>query len=209
MPDWSALCAWTREVAGLELADAQIAQLAAHLDILLFWNRRLALVSQRDPEVIVAKHVADSLFAAAHCAGAARIADLGSGAGFPGLPIAICWPDAWVILIESRGKKATFLEEAARAAHTRNLTVCNARIEVLAATDQHASQYGVVTARALTDLQRFADLARPFLAPDGRALAMRSSADRHGSAGPVPAEVISYQLPDGTPRRLMVFGPRR
>lgn len=202
--DWSALVEWVAATAGISLTPAQVDQLRAYLDTLVLWNRKMALVSQRDATQIIDKHIADSLFAAAHCADGEPVIDLGSGAGFPGLPIAIARPSAEVCLVEARGKKASFLEEACRTASIRNVAVCHARIEALADSAQHRARYAVVTARALTDTVQFLALAQPFLRPGGRAIAMRStSEDRTGE--PANAQEILYQLPDGTPRRLLVM----
>jgi 16S rRNA (guanine527-N7)-methyltransferase len=202
--DWEALRQWSAQVAGLRLDTGQLDGLRAYVEVLLFWNRKLALVSQAAPGDIIAKHVADSLFVAAQCGAAERVVDLGSGAGFPGLPIALARPRAAVCLIESRGKKASFLEEAARASGARNLTVCNARIEAVAVRPEHRGQYTVATARALTSAGEFLRLAEPFLTATGRALAMRSTAESRAGQ-PVPAAELRYVLPDGTPRRLLVF----
>src|SRR5262245_34655782 len=202
--DWTALVDWSAAVAGVDLTSAQLGQLRAYLDTLLLWNRKVALVSQRDPRQIVSKHIADSLFAAGRCAGAAAIIDLGSGAGFPGLPIAIARPTARVCVVEARGKKASFLEEACRTASIRNARVCHTRIEALAADPAYRARYALATARALSSVARFLELARPFLAPGGQAIAMRA-ADEHREAEPSDAREIAYQLPDGTPRRLLIL----
>ena len=201
--EWCALVEWAAAKASLVLAPAQIDQLRAYLDTLLLWNRKLALVSQRDPEQILTKHFADSLFAASHCSDGEAVVDLGSGAGFPGLPIAVSRPASPVCLIESRGRKVSFLEEACRAASIRNTTVRNARIETVAAEPAHHQRYAVATARALARTDRLLALARPLLAPGGRAIAMRSVGEAL-DGDPPGAEEIRYELPDGTPRRLLI-----
>jgi 16S rRNA (guanine527-N7)-methyltransferase len=202
MSDWNALREWSERVAGLPLSDPQLDQLRAYLDVLLFWNRKMALVSQSDPAVILAKHFADSLFVAARCTSAAAVADLGSGAGFPGIPIAIAAPSARVCLIESRAKKASFLDAARRATSAHNVLVCNTRIEALAADPAHRARYAVVTARALSGLRDLLDQSRLFLAPGGRTLAMRSVGEQIPDLPQV--EDVTYRLPDGTPRRLLI-----
>ena len=202
--DWQRLREWALEVAALDLDTHHLDRLRAYLDTLLLWNRRLALVSQREPAEILAKHFADSLFAAAQCRDDAAVVDLGSGAGFPGLVIAIVHPGARVTLIESRGKKASFLETAARAVAARNVTVCNARIEDVGATVDHQGRYSVAMARALTTTAELLRMAAPFLAPGGRALAMRSVGEDR-AVEPPPARELAYTLPDGTPRRLLVY----
>jgi 16S rRNA (guanine527-N7)-methyltransferase len=197
---WRALGEWTASAADLTLSAAQLSQLRAYLETLLLWNRKLALVSQQNPAQIITKHIADSLFIASRCTDGESVADLGSGAGLPGLPIAIARPSSRVCLVESRGRKVSFLEEARRIAAVRNAQVCHARIETLASDPTHRGGYAVVTARALTSLDEFLALARPLLAPGGRAIAMRAIGEDESSS----AETIHYELPDRTPRRLLL-----
>ena len=98
-----------------ELTDAQAEALESHYDLLVRWNRTLNLTAIRDLPEIVERHYGESIFLAAHLpAGPLRIADVGSGAGFPGLPVAIYRADCVVTLIESHQRKAVFLKEAAR-----------------------------------------------------------------------------------------------
>lgn len=199
--DWAGLARWSAATAGLPLDAGQLAQLDAYVETLLTWNRKLALVSQNDRRVIADKHVADSLVAAAHCAGAASIVDLGSGGGFPALPIAIALRQTRVTLIESRGAKASFLEEACRSASIRNATVRHARIAEVARVE--AAAYEIATARALATTAEVVAAATPLVRPDGRIIAMRSIGEgREGE--PSDAQEIAYSLPDGTKRRLLV-----
>ena len=204
--DWEALFEWAEATAGLALPTVQREQLRLYLDILLLWNRKLALVSQPEPTQIINKHIADSLFAAARCKDGEAVVDLGSGAGFPGLPIAIARPAAHVCLIEARGKKASFLEEVCRTASIRNALVCHTRIETASADPVHRQRYDLATARALTTTTGFLNLARPFLGPDGRALAMRSVTEPRAAELP-ESEEVPYRLPDLTPRRLLIMRP--
>jgi len=93
-----------------------IAQLEAHFELLARWNRKLNLVRIRDRSEAIQRHYNESLFVAHHLpVGAWRIADVGSGAGFPGFPVAVVRPDCLVTLIESHQRKAVFLREASRS----------------------------------------------------------------------------------------------
>jgi 16S rRNA (guanine527-N7)-methyltransferase len=156
------------------LADEQLWQLSAYLDLLLKWNAKTNLTAIRDPEQIVARHFGESLFAAEHLlAGepARSEIDLGSGAGFPGLPIAIYAPQAQVTLIESQNKKATFLKEVARSLPLENVTVFSGRGET------YPDKADVVTMRAV---ERFGDavkVAAKLVTPGGR-LALLVGADQ-------------------------------
>ena len=90
-------------------------QLSLYLELLLKWNARTSLTAIRDPEQIVVRHFGESLFAATHLpSGVSTVLDLGSGAGFPGLPLQLLHPHLQVTLAESQGKKASFLREAVR-----------------------------------------------------------------------------------------------
>jgi 16S rRNA (guanine527-N7)-methyltransferase len=121
------------------LADAQLAQLAAYLEILHRWNARMNLTAIKDPEQVVTRHFGESLFAAQRlfpggpgCPQPGQgesVVDIGSGAGFPGLPIKIWQPELQVWLLESQSKKATFLKEVVRALDLQRVSVMNVRAE--------------------------------------------------------------------------------
>jgi len=97
------------------LSPIQIKQLERHYELLIRWNKVLNLTSIRDPTEIIKRHYAESLFLGQHLpSGSLRIADIGSGAGFPGIPVAILRPDCSVCLIESHQRKSVFLREATR-----------------------------------------------------------------------------------------------
>ena len=99
----------------LEVPASILPQLSTYLDLLLKWNARTNLTAIRDPEEIVRRHFGEGLFTATHLdPSTATLLDFGSGAGFPGLPIALLRPDIQVTLAESQNKKATFLREAVR-----------------------------------------------------------------------------------------------
>ncbi len=117
----------------IELSPLQIQQLEKHFDLLNRWNRVLNLTGIRKPEEIVERHYCESLFLATHLpSGALRIGDIGSGAGFPGIPLAIARPECLVALIESHQRKSVFLREAAR--ELANVKVIALRAENLTET---------------------------------------------------------------------------
>jgi 16S rRNA (guanine527-N7)-methyltransferase len=89
-------------------------QLATYLDLILKWNARTNLTAIRTQEEIARRHFGESLFAAAHVGDCATVLDFGSGAGFPGVPMQLLWPDLRITLAESQGKKAAFLREVCR-----------------------------------------------------------------------------------------------
>jgi 16S rRNA (guanine527-N7)-methyltransferase len=121
-----------------------LSQLSTYLDLLLKWNARTNLTAIRHPEAIVRRHFGESLFTAAHLPPAESLLDIGSGAGFPGLPIQLAIPTLAVTLAESQGKKAGFLREAVRVLGLRT-EVWGDRVEKMPA----ARTFDVVTLRAV------------------------------------------------------------
>lgn len=157
-------------LAALQLdADALAPPLLAYLALLLRWNAAYNLTAIRDPHEMLGKHLLDSLAMAAFVPDAA-LADLGSGAGLPGIPLAIARPGCRVTLVESNGKKARFLREAVRVLGLPNARVAHSRAEAL----DEPGAYAAITARALATLDRIVKVGGHLLAPHGRLLAMKA-----------------------------------
>jgi len=117
----------------LTLSGAQAEALEAHYDLLCRWNSRLNLTSIDSMEEAVERHYCEALFLAVHLPRASlRIVDIGSGAGFPGIPVAVVRPDCFVILVESHTRKSVFLREATR--QFSNVTVLGKRAEAISDT---------------------------------------------------------------------------
>ena len=144
----------------------------------LLAQERASVSSVTDPEQAWKVHVADSLsgLEVLELASAERIADIGSGAGFPGLVLAAALPKAQVDLIESVGRKCDFISRAIEAAALANARVLNARSEELAAGDGRES-YDAVTARAVGRLSTLAELASPLLREAGALVAWKGRRD--------------------------------
>ena len=149
--------------------DAQ-GKLLAYLDLLAKWNRTYNLTAVRDREDMVSRHLLDSLAVLPFVHGQ-NIADLGSGAGLPGIPLAIARQDIAVTLVESNGKKARFLREAIRSLPLTNVTVAQARVQ------DATGVFDTVTARAFASLPDMLAWGGHLLAPDGRWLALKGHAD--------------------------------
>jgi 16S rRNA (guanine527-N7)-methyltransferase len=125
------------------LSSAQLSRFAVYLDLLLRWNARLNLTAVRDPDEILSRHFVECIAAAqALPDGISTLLDFGSGAGFPGIPIALCRPEIAVTLAESQGKKAGFLQECVRTLGL-NASVHSGRAENL------ERRFSCVTLRAV------------------------------------------------------------
>ena len=132
-------------------------RLSVYLDLLLKWNARTNLTAIRDPEEIVRRHFGESLFAGQHIGPCPTLLDLGSGAGFPGLPIAILHPEMRVTLAESQNKKSTFLREAVRTLALQNTEIWPARVESM----PPGRQFHTVTMRAVDNMAAAITAATP------------------------------------------------
>jgi 16S rRNA (guanine527-N7)-methyltransferase len=144
----------------------------------LLGGERASVSSVTDPERAWRVHVEDSLtgLEVPELAEAERIADIGSGAGFPGLVLAVALPDSQVDLIESVGRKCEFIQRAIDAAEIPNAMVLNARSEEIA-TDDRRESYDAVTARAVGRLSTLAELASPLLRENGVLVAWKGKRD--------------------------------
>jgi 16S rRNA (guanine527-N7)-methyltransferase len=165
---------------GLTATPAARARIDGHVRLLLAWTSAINLTAIRDPADIAVRHVLDSLSALAFVPGlttAAGILDLGSGGGFPGLPIAAFVPSTAVALVEPVGKKARFLETVVAAtAMGERVTVTQARAEALAGDPPHRDRWPVVTSRAVGSMADLVELAFPLLDAGGALVAWKRGA---------------------------------
>ncbi len=157
---------------GIELSREVLSQFGVYLQELQTWNARVNLTGLRSPRDMVIKHFLDSLAVLPFLNNAPSLADLGSGAGFPGLVLKLARPDLALTLVESRGKKVAFLEYLAALWQLPGVEVIQAHL-----TSKLAREWGprftMVTSRATFSLKRFLELAAPLLLPGGRALALK------------------------------------
>jgi 16S rRNA (guanine527-N7)-methyltransferase len=187
----------------LGVEQAYAAPLLAYLALLARWNRTYNLTAIRDPREMVVRHLLDSLAMRAHIR-SGTLADLGTGPGLPGIPLAITRPQLQVTLVESNGKKARFLREALRQLGLRNARVAESRAE---AVDEPAA-YAYLTARALDTLQGIIGVGGHLLQPGGSLLAMKG-VHPHEEIAQLPAgwqlqSVVPLQVPGLTGERHLV-----
>lgn len=164
------------QALGLALNDAQVQTLLAYQDWVAKWNKVYNLTAVRDPQEMLTHHLLDSLaviaplrrhLAQAGLAGGARLLDVGSGAGLPGVVIAIACPEVDVSCVDTVAKKALFVQQVAAALRLPNLHGVHARVENLTQT------FDVVTSRAFASLLDFTAWSRQALAEQGVWLAMK------------------------------------
>ena len=153
---------------GVGLSDQQIEGLERYLALLEKWNRVYNLTAIREPERMVTHHLLDSLTILPHVRGP-RVLDVGSGAGLPGIPLALASPELAVTLLDSSHKKAAFLQQAVAELQLANTNVVTARVE----SWQTDARYDTIVSRAFADLGEFVSAAARLLAPGGTIAAMK------------------------------------
>jgi 16S rRNA (guanine527-N7)-methyltransferase len=189
-------------------------QISTYIDLLLRWNARINLTAVRHPDEIVTRHFGESFFLARHLFPASsepqalQVLDLGSGAGFPALPLKIWSPNIRLTLVESNHKKATFLREAVRSITLTNVNVIAERAETLLRQDP--PQADVVTLRAVERFDTALPLAIRFLAPAARIALLIG--DSQFSTLSKLALTIGWCQPIGIPQshsKVLAIGVRR
>lgn len=148
------------------LSNEQLTQISAYLDLLFKWNSKMNLTAVRDPEEIVTRHFGESFFAARHLFPTPDFPktaiDVGSGAGFPGVPLKIWGPALSLTLIEANQKKATFLREVIRSLQLEGVTILNQRVENVRA------EADLVSLRAVEQFESIVPVASRLLRENGK-----------------------------------------
>jgi len=163
------------ETLGRPLTDEAVSQFRVYADLLLDANRHMNLTAVTEPAEIYRRHFLDSL---ALCRvtnfDGKRVIDVGTGAGFPGLPIKLAWADCDMTLLDSLQKRVSFLEQVCGALGLSGVTALHSRAEELGREDAHRVVYDIALSRAVARLDLLAELCLPFVKPGGLFLAMKT-----------------------------------
>lgn len=200
------------DALGLELSAAQLDQLLGYLELIAKWNKVYNLTAVRDPEEMLVQHLFDSLAAVGPLrrqtgGRPARLLDVGSGAGLPGVVFAICCPEVQVDCVDTVGKKAAFIQQAAAQLQLANLRGVHDRVENL------KGPYDVVSSRAFASLPDFVTWSAGALAEQGVWLAMKGKHPEAEIADlPSTAEMFHVEqlhVPELSAERCIVWMRRR
>ncbi|HIK75234.1 MAG: 16S rRNA (guanine(527)-N(7))-methyltransferase RsmG [Alcanivorax sp.] len=203
MTDRDRLAGGLREL-GLSLDDAQQQALLAYRDLLVKWNRAYNLTAVRDPGEMIQRHLLDSLSVLAHLDDRDTL-DVGTGAGLPGIPLAIARPDLRFVLLDSNGKKTRFVRHARRELGLSNVEVVNTRVE------QYRNAPSQIISRAFAALPDMLQALAPLITDGSRVLAMKAAAADQELAG-LPdgwrARVAPLSVPGLAEARVLVIASR-
>jgi 16S rRNA (guanine527-N7)-methyltransferase len=182
------------KVFGIDLEEKKIEDFERYLRELLKWNQKINLTAIRTEKGIVLKHFLDSLSVNPYLSGACALLDIGSGAGFPGIPLKIVNAGLEVTLIDSVQKKVAFQRHIIRTLHLTGIEAIHGRVQDPEVTQRLKERFDVVISRAFSDLSTLLILSQPFLKKGGKVLAMKGK--REGEGDPSSSER------EGAPLRL-------
>jgi 16S rRNA (guanine527-N7)-methyltransferase len=160
------LLAGAREI-GVLLSREQIKQFSLYLNELLLWNQKMNLTSITKSVDIVTKHFLESLMLVRYIRGKHSLLDLGSGAGFPGIPVKIVMPDIGVILLDSREKKVFFQRHIIRMLGLKGIDAIHERADDMAQKEKYRESFDIVVSRAFASLEVIFRMGAPFIKKGG------------------------------------------
>ena len=199
---------------GVQLTPEQMHAFQTFSRDLIAANERVNLTAITDPDAITLKHFLDALSLAPLVRTAQTLIDIGSGAGFPGIPIKIALPHLRVTLLEATGKKVSFLKQIISTLELENISAVQSRAEDLGRDPKHRERYEVAVARAVADLATLSEYALPFVRVGGIFIAQKGkdvdqevqrSANALKILGGRLREIVPVQLPELEQRYLIVI----
>jgi len=209
------LQSWARGLK-IELHEARIDLFSLYLDELCTWNSKINLTGISSLKKIIRELLLDSILTSLFLPEKGRLLDVGSGAGFPAIPIKICCPGLGVIMVEPNSKKVAFLKQVVRLTRLSGIEVIQGRVEENGKTC-HLEFYDIITARALAPLPKTIALCAPLLAPGGRLITFQgqnckntvkeseSICEKHSLRH---SKIVRYNLPGKSSLRHLLFFER-
>lgn len=159
----------------IELEEIQIKQFYEYMKFLLEWNEKINLTAITDEDEIILKHFIDCISIQKYIDNDANIIDLGTGAGFPGIPLKIVMPEAKITLVDSLNKRINFLNELINKLELKNIETIHSRAEELAKNKKYREKFDIALSRAVAPLNVLTEYTLGFIKIGGRLIAMKGS----------------------------------
>lgn len=157
----------------IELSEHQIEQFYIYMKLLTEWNEKINLTAIIEPKEIILKHFIDSLTISSQIQQSITIADIGSGAGFPGIPLKIVNPEKELVLIDSLSKRVNFLNEVIKKCNINGITAIHARVEEIGHNSKYRGQFDVTTSRAVAKLNVLLEYMMPLVKLGGKCICLK------------------------------------
>ena len=184
------------EQININLSNKMIEQFFIYKDLLKEWNEKINLTAITDDEEIIIKHFIDSLTIVKYIPQNAKIIDVGTGAGFPGIPIKIARPDVEVVLLDSLNKRINFLNEVIEKTNISGIETIHSRAEDAGNNKKYREKFDISTARAVANMSTLLEYCTPFLKENGKFICMKAEATEEIKEAEKAIKALNMQLED-------------
>ena len=160
---------------GVRFFMEQLEQFFDYMELLIEWNEKMNLTAITDPEEIILKHFIDSITILKYIEDDAKVVDIGTGAGFPGIPLSIMNPTLKITLVDSLNKRLIFLQEVVNKLNLKNVEIVHARAEDFGRDKKYREKFDIATSRAVANLSTLSEYLLPLVKVKGKCISMKAS----------------------------------
>ena len=162
-------------VLGIDFSVEQINKFYKYMELLIEWNQKINLTAIIEPEEIILKHFIDSITILKYIEKDAKIVDVGTGAGFPGIPVSIMRPDLKITLVDSLNKRLIFLQEVIKELNLENIEIIHSRAEEFGQNKKYRESFDIATSRAVANLSTLSEYLIPLVKIGGKVISMKAA----------------------------------
>lgn len=163
------------KILGVRFSVEQIEQFYKYMNLLIEWNEKMNLTAITEPKEIILKHFIDSITILKYIDDNSKLVDVGTGAGFPGVPLSIMNPTLKITLVDSLNKRLIFLEEVVKELNLKNIEIVHARAEEFGQNKNYREKFDVATSRAVANLATLSEYLVPLVKIDGKSISMKAA----------------------------------
>ena len=163
------------DALGITLSKMQLKQFYTYMNLLIDWNKKINLTAIVEPNEIILKHFVDSLTILKYISDGTKIIDVGTGAGFPGIPLKIAKPSIEIVLLDSLQKRINFLEEVIKQLNIEKIKTIHSRVEDFGKDQKYREKFDMATSRAVANLSTLSEYLLPLVKVGGKVISMKGS----------------------------------
>ncbi len=160
---------------GINLSEIQLKQFYNYMNLLIEWNKKVNLTAITEPDEIILKHFVDSLTISKYISDGTKVVDVGTGAGFPGIPLKIVRQDVDITLLDSLQKRINFLDEVINELDLEKITTIHSRVEDFGKDKKYREKFDIATSRAVANLSTLSEYLLPLVKVGGKVISMKGS----------------------------------